>query len=151
MRKRIFPIAHSHCTDTFIAVARPVAADETITAERMNPFFQWRINAIPIHFLRQHDRKLLAKPQQAERASPFPTGDRWPQRRANSRYLIAVVRALIQTLGRQSCLLPLTGEPMGCGAKLSVALTLRETSRFPPHLRHRATAICVSVGAPMRL
>ena len=33
-----FPEAHSHCADAFIAVARPVGADETITAERINPF-----------------------------------------------------------------------------------------------------------------
>ena len=37
--------AHPHCADTFIAVARPVGAGKTVTAERMNPFFQRRINA----------------------------------------------------------------------------------------------------------
>ena len=37
-RRYIFSEAHSHCADTFIEVSRPVGADETITAERINPF-----------------------------------------------------------------------------------------------------------------
>ena len=37
-RRYIFLEAHSHCADTYFAVARPVGADETITAKRINPF-----------------------------------------------------------------------------------------------------------------
>ncbi len=47
----VFPLrgrhleAHLQYADTFFAVARPVGAGKTVTAERINPFFQRRINA----------------------------------------------------------------------------------------------------------
>lgn len=89
--------------------------------------------------------------------------------------LIGVVCAILHPLGSKAALFPLTGEPMGRGAKLSAALLgceanmvstivpSRATAKFSSALMYgaaamvssnvpnRATAICVSVAAPIRL
>ena len=88
--------------------------------------------------------------------------------------LIGVVCAILHPLGSKAALFPLTGEPMWCGAKLSIVLpgcaaTMvssnvpnRATAKFSSALMYgaaamvsstlpnRATAICVSVAAPIR-
>ena len=71
-----------------------------------------------------------------------PTSDRWPQRRVNS----CGVR-FNSTPRQQSCLLPLTVEPIRCGEKFSSARTQHEANAVFSAVPNRAAAIlCIGTA-----
>ena len=90
-------------------------------------FFSSALTLIPIRFLRQPDRWVPTKPLHAERMNPFPT-------------TLFLCRQNITTEQASPF-------PTRCGAKLSIALVLRETSWFLPMPRtglpqNSATHLC---------
>jgi len=50
----------------------------------MNPFFQWRTNTDTDTVFAVARPGIAGKTITTERMNPFPTGDRWPQLRAES-------------------------------------------------------------------
>ena len=118
-------------TDTVIAVARPETTDETITNGRamLAPtlLFQCRLN----HHSRT-DKSVFSE--------AF-------LRRANTFFASArpVGAGKTATDGRSMI------APTGCGARLSIALALREATMVLSVVPNRETAITVSVGAAKRL
>ena len=92
-------------------------------------FFSGVFTPVPIRFLRQHDRKLLAKPWRAERASPFPT-------RVQPKFCTNIAQP---NVARGNCGFHRSLEPghqrYAYQCKLKAPLKKRETLRFPPQFR----------------
>ena len=110
--------AHLHCTNTFFGVARPVGTGKTITAERINPF----PTAID----------LSSGKTDTYCNKVAPTARIYLHLICRKRHLPLKLRK---------------GKTIGCGAKRSSALVLRETLWFLPMSRtglpqNSATHLC---------